>query len=174
MSIAIRVARPSDAAAIATIYMPYVTDTVISFEMAPPDKAEMANRLAKTLARFPWLVAESDGEVVGYAYAEQLRDRPAYRFTCENSIYVRADRVGQGLGKALLRELCERCESLGFRQMIAVIGGGEPSSIALHQSCGFEVVGRLSSVGWKKGRWLDTVYMQRALGHGAETSPSNI
>jgi len=123
---------------------------------------------------WPFLVAYEKGQVVGYAYAEQLRDRPAYRFTCENSIYVQADKVGRGIGKTLLNELCRRCEALGFRHMIAVVGGAEPASIALHESCGFEIVGRLSSVGWKMGRWLDTVYMQRALGKGAETSPSNI
>jgi phosphinothricin acetyltransferase len=116
---------------------------------------------------WPFLVVTLDSEVVGYAYAEQLRDRPAYRYASENSIYVRFDRVGRGIGKALLTELCGRAEAMGFRQMIAVIGGAEPSSIALHESCGFDVVGRLSNVGWKKGRWLDTVYMQRSLGAGS-------
>jgi len=173
--IEIRNVAADDSEPIAAIYAHHVLNGTASYELEPPSASHTSAKIERISGRgWPFLVACEGGEVVGYAYAEQLRDRPAYRFTCENSIYVRADRVGQGLGKALLRELCERCESLGFRQMIAVIGGGEPSSIALHQSCGFEVVGRLSSVGWKKGRWLDTVYMQRALGHGAETSPSNI
>lgn len=173
--IEIRDVAADDAGPIAAIYAHHVLNGTASYELEPPSESHTRSKIARISGRgWPFLVACEGGEVVGYAYAEQLRDRPAYRFTCENSIYVRSDRVGQGIGKALLRELCERCETLGFRQMIAVIGGAEPASIALHESCGFEVVGRLSSVGWKKGKWLDTVYMQRALGHGAETSPSNI
>jgi phosphinothricin acetyltransferase len=173
--IAIRDVDPEDAGAIASIYAHHVLNGTASYEIEPPSAEATRAKIERITGRgWPFLVAGDDGEVAGYAYAEQLRDRPAYRFTCENSIYVRADRVGRGIGKALLTELCVRCQALGFRQMIAVIGGAEPASIALHEGCGFEIAGRLRGVGWKKGRWLDTVYMQRALGAGAESSPSNI
>ena len=164
-----------DAEAIAAIYAHHVLNGTASYELEPPSSDVTRGKIERITSRgWPFVVACDGGEIVGYAYAEQLRDRPAYRFTCENSIYVRADRVGRGIGKALLIELCARCEAFGFRQMIAVIGGAEPASIALHECCGFDIVGRLSSVGWKKARWLDTVYMQRALGHGATNAPSNI
>jgi len=165
----------AEAGDIAAIYAHHVLNGTASYELEPPSAADTSAKIERiTMRGWPFLVAYEKGQVVGYAYAEQLRDRPAYRFTCENSIYVQADKVGRGIGKTLLNELCRRCDALGFRQMIAVVGGAEPASIALHESCGFEIVGRLSSVGWKMGRWLDTVYMQRALGKGAETSPSNI
>ena len=157
-----------DGEAIAAIYAHHVLHGTASYEVEPPSVDQTAGKIARITERgWPFLVAEMDGEVVAYAYAEQLRDRPAYRFTCENSIYVRADRLGRGIGKALLNELCGRAEAVGFRQMIAVIGGAEPASIALHERCGFAVAGRLRSVGWKKGRWLDTLYMQRPLGAGS-------
>src|SRR4029079_17856283 len=98
-----------------------------------------------------------------YAYATQFRDRPAYAWTCENSIYVRADRIGQGIGRPLLEALIEAARDAGFRQMIAVVGGGEPASVALHLRCGFREAGRMKTVGFKFGKWLDTVYMQRSL-----------
>ena len=168
----LRDVRTSDAGAIAAIYAHHVLHGTASYELEPPSEDETLHKVKRITARgWPFLVACEGGEVVGYAYSEQLRDRPAYRFTCENSIYIRADRLGRGIGKALLTELCARSERLGFRQMIAVIGGAEPASIALHERCGFETAGRLRSVGWKKGRWLDTVYMQRALGTGAKSSP---
>ena len=173
--IELRDATSADAGDIAAIYAHHVLNGTASYELEPPSAADTRAKIERiTMRGWPFLVACEKGQVVGYAYAEQLRDRPAYRFTCENSIYVDADNVGRGIGKTLLIELCRRCETLGFRQMIAVVGGAAPASIALHAGCGFEVVGRLSSVGWKKGRWLDTVYMQRALGEGPETSPSNI
>lgn len=171
----IRNAAPGDADQVASIYAHHVLNGTASYEIEPPSVSDTNAKIERIEGRgWPFLVACDGGQVIGYAYAEQLRDRPAYRFTCENSIYVRADRIGRGVGKALLTELCARCESLGFRQMIAVIGGAEPASIALHERCGFEIAGRLRHVGWKKGRWLDTVYMQRALGPGADTSPSII
>jgi phosphinothricin acetyltransferase len=171
----LRDVRTSDAGAIAAIYAHHVLHGTASYELEPPSAEDTRGKIERITARgWPFLAACEGGEVVGYAYAEQLRDRPAYRFTCENSIYIRADRLGRGIGKALLTELCARSERLGFRQMIAVIGGAEPASIALHESCGFETAGRLRSVGWKQGRWLDTVYMQRALGNGAADTPSNI
>jgi phosphinothricin acetyltransferase len=171
----IRDVSTKDAAEIAGIYAHHVLDGTASYELEPPTADDTAAKIERITSRvWPFLVAVEEGKVVGYAYAEQLRDRPAYRFTCENSIYVRADRLGRGIGKLLLTRLCHRCEALGFRQMVAVIGGAEPASIGLHESCGFQVVGRLSSVGWKKGRWLDTVYMQRSLGPGASDALSNI
>ena len=116
-------------------------------------------------------LAESSGTVVGYAYATQFRERAAYASTCENSIYVLADRRGSGIGAALLRELVQQATTCGFRQMIAVIGGGEPASIAVHKKLGFTHAGRMKSVGRKKGKWLDTVYMQVALGDGDDSAP---
>ena len=171
----IREVRIEDSAQIAGIYAHHVLHGTASYELEPPTAEDTGAKIDRITARgWPFVVACEEDELVGYAYAEQLRDRPAYRFTCENSIYIRADRLGRGIGTLLLKELCARCEALGFRQIIAVIGGAEPASIRLHESCGFEVAGRLSSVGWKKGRWLDTVYMQRALGPGATDAPSNI
>lgn len=165
----IREARASDAEAIAAIYAHHVLNGTASYELEPPSPNDTRAKIERITGRgWPFLVAADGGGVVGYAYAEQLRDRPAYRFTCENSIYVDAARVGRGIGKALLAELCVRSETAGFRQMIAVVGGAEPASVALHESLGFTVAGRLRSVGWKKGRWLDTVYLQRSLGRGSD------
>jgi phosphinothricin acetyltransferase len=167
----IRNVRPEDSEAIAQIYAHHVLHGTASYELEPPTAEQTLAKIDRITGRgWPFLVAQENGEAVGYAYAEQLRDRPAYRFTCENSIYIRADRLGRGIGKALLKELCSRCTAIGFRQMIAVIGGAEPASIGLHESCGFKAAGRLESVGWKKGRWLDTVYMQLALGEGSSTA----
>jgi phosphinothricin acetyltransferase len=112
----------------------------------------------------PFLVAEAGDRVAGYAYATQFRDRAAYRFTCEDSIYVHPDMMGRGVGRTLLEALMERSAGFGFRAMIAVIGGAEPASIALHAKCGFDEVGRLKAVGFKFDRWLDSVYMQRSIG----------
>ena len=166
-------ARPADAPALCAIYAHHVLHGTASFEFAPPDEAEMARRMARiSAAGWPWLVArEADGEVLGYAYASQFRDRAAYRFCCEDSIYIRHDARGQGLGKALLAALIEACTAGGFRQMIAVIGGAEPASEALHASLGFTLAGRLSGIGRKHGRWLDTLYMQRQLGTGSTQPP---
>ena len=163
----------ADAAACAKIYAHHVRHGTASFEIEPPDEAEMAARMAKVLdAGSPWLVARaSTGEVVGYAYAAQFRDRPAYCFACENSIYIRHDRLGEGTGRALLALLIVAAERRGFRQMIAVIAGAEPASVRIHRACGFVESGRMRSVGRKAGRWLDTLYMQRALGQGDDTPP---
>lgn len=167
-------AGPADAGAIAAIYAYHVLHGTATFETAPPGVDEMRARIAKMLgAGAPWLLAlGDDGEPAGYAYAAPFRDRPAYRFACEDSIYIRHDRRGQGIGKALLGELLVRAEETGFRQMLAVIGGGEPASVALHAALGFVETGRMPAVGRKHGRWLDTVYMQRALGEGAGTAPA--
>ena len=160
----IRDATPEDAGAIAGIYGHHVLDGTASFEEEPPTPAFWRDKIADVIAkRWPFVVAEADGELTGYAYATQFRDRPAYAYTCENSVYVRHDNVGQGIGRLLLRALVERARNAGFRQMIGVIGGAEPASVALHRACGFVEAGRMKSVGYKFERWLDTVYMQRDL-----------
>ncbi|HUQ13175.1 MAG TPA: GNAT family N-acetyltransferase [Novosphingobium sp.] len=162
-----------DAVEIAAIYAHHVLHGTASFETEPPDAAETRARMAKVLdAGSPWLVARTgEGEVIGYAYASQFRDRPAYRHACENSVYIRHDRRGEGIGRALLALLIVAAERAGFRQMIAVIGGAEPASERLHAACGFAEAGRMRAVGRKHGRWLDTLYMQRALGPGDATPP---
>lgn len=153
-----------DAKAIAAIYAHHVLHGTASYETDPPTADDIRAKISRiTDAGWPFLVATVGGELAGYAYATQFRDRPAYRYTCENSIYVHPERLGRGIGKALLAALCENAADCGFRQMIAVIGGAEPASVALHSACGFEIVGRLHSVGWKHERWLDNVYMQRTL-----------
>ena len=160
----IRNVAEEDAEAIAGIYAHHVLHGTASYDHEPPTVADTLAKISRIGGPgWPFLVAVRDGQVVGYAYATQFRDRDAYRFTCENSIYVHPDWTGRGIGKAILSRLCEASASYGFKQVIAVIGGAEPASIALHASCGFVEVGRLRSVGWKKERWLDTVYMQREL-----------
>jgi L-amino acid N-acyltransferase YncA len=171
--VSIAPALPADAAEVAEIYAHHVLHGVASFETAPPPAAEMAARMGKIVEQgWPWLIArDPDGAMLGYAYASQFRDRAAYRFTCEDSIYIRQDRHGQGLGKALLSALIEACEACGFRQMIGVIGGAGSASIALHAALGFTHAGTMRSIGRKHGCWLDTVYMQRALGEGDSAPP---
>ena len=164
-----RSARVDDAEAIAAIYAHHVLHGTASFEVDPPSAAYWRDKIEAVLSKgWPFLVTEIDGEVVAYAYATQFRDRPAYAYTCENSIYVRADRLGRGIGRLLLKELIAASRSAGFRQMIAVVGGGEPASIALHSACDFQEAGRMRSVGLKFGKWLDTVYMQLSLVDGGE------
>ncbi len=144
-----------------------------SFELEPPDEAEMTRRMQAILdGKFPYLVAEVDGAVAGYAYASLYRTRPAYRFTVEDSVYVAPDMQRRGIGIALLKKLIEACTALGYRQMIAVIGdSNQAASIGVHKACGFESAGNLRSIGYKFGRWLDTPLMQLALGPGATTLP---
>jgi L-amino acid N-acyltransferase YncA len=168
-------ATPDDVAEIAAIYAHHVIHGTASFETEPPSEDEMAARLAKVReAGAPWLVArDEDGGVIGYAYAAQFRERPAYRYACENSVYIRDDRRGEGIGRALLALLIVEAERAGFRQMIAVIAGAQPASVRLHAACGFQDAGRMRSVGRKHGQWLDTHYMQRALGAGDSTPPDN-
>lgn len=139
-----------------------------SFELEPPDITEIARRRHAVLASgLPWLTAERAGRVVGYAYAGPFRPRPAYRFCVENSIYVDAAARGQGVGALLLAELIARCEAWGARQMVAVIGdSANAGSIGVHRAAGFRHAGCVEQVGWKFGRWLDVVFMQRALGPG--------
>ena len=160
----VRDARESDAEAVHAIYAHHVLHGTASYDIDPPSLEDIRGKMRWIIGEgWPFLVAEANGEVVGYAYSTQFRDRAAYRFTCENSIYVDPQHTGRGIGKALLQALIERSGEYGFRTMIAVIGGAEPASIAVHAACGFEEVGRLKGVGWKKERWLDNVYMQRAL-----------
>lgn len=169
----IRDSRDDDIAAIAGIYGPNVLHGRASFELEPPDPVEMARRRAALLAGgYPYLVAEEGGRVVGYAYASAYRTRPAYRFTVENSVYVAADRHRTGTGRALLAALMERCEAAGYRLMVAVIGdSGNAGSIGLHRAAGFTMIGTIPAIGWKHGRWVDTVLMARALGPGATEPP---
>jgi L-amino acid N-acyltransferase YncA len=173
MAYRIESASLDDAAAVAAIYAHHVLHGTASFETAPPSAEDMAERMRAVLdAGAPWLVARDEsGAVLGYAYASRFRDRPAYRFACENSVYIREDCRGQGIGRALLALLIVAAERAGFRQMIAVIGGAEAASVRLHAACGFGEAGRMRSVGRKAGRWLDTLYMQRALGPGDSAPP---
>ncbi|MEP6983333.1 MAG: N-acetyltransferase family protein [Sphingomicrobium sp.] len=161
---AMRNAQPADAEGVAAIYGHHVLHGTASYDLVPPPVEDIRAKIERvTAAGWPFLVAERDGMVVGYAYATQFRDRDAYRFTAENSIYVHPDWMGQGVGSALLDALIERAGAYGIRTIIAVIGGAEPGSIALHAKRGFREVGRLTAVGWKHGRWLDSVYMQLEL-----------
>ncbi len=175
MAVHIRDAGAADIAAIAAIYAVEVTDFVNTYEYEVPDEAEMLRRMQDILARgFPYLVAEIDGQVAGYAYANTYRSRIAYQWTVENSVYVDARFQGRGVGSALLQALIDACTARGYRQMVAVIG--EPTntaSIRLHERFGFQLVGVFRGLGRKHGRWLDTVQMQRALGDGCGRAPSN-
>ncbi|MDY6961576.1 MAG: N-acetyltransferase family protein [Pseudorhizobium pelagicum] len=176
MSFSLRDARLSDLAAITAIYADSVTNGTASYEMTPPDEAEMQERfLAITSRGYPYIAAEGhDGAFLGYAYASAFRTRPAYRWLVEDSIYLAPAARGQGIGRALLAELVDRCTTLGFRQMVAVIGGASPASIALHHAQGFELSGTLKGTGFKHGRWLDTVMMQRSLGDGNTSDPDQL
>jgi phosphinothricin acetyltransferase len=169
----LRDARDHDLPAIQAIYAHHVIHGTASFELDPPSLSEMLRRRADILGNgLPYLVAERAGEVVGYGYATLYRPRPAYRFTVEDSVYVRDGMGGLGIGQALLHMLIERCEADGRRQMIAIIGNSEnTASIRLHQRLGFRQVGVFDSVGFKHGRWLDTVLMQRELGDGSGSLP---
>ncbi len=161
----VRTANAGDAQGIAAIYAHHVLNGTASFDTVPPTQAETAERIARITERgWPFIVAEQDGLVIGYAYATQFRDRPAYAATCENSIYVDQSWIGRGIGRLLLSELIARARDYGFLQMIAVVGGGEPASVGLHESLGFVQAGRMKSVGHKFGKWLDTVYLQLPLG----------
>jgi phosphinothricin acetyltransferase len=172
--ILIRRAGPADIPAITHIYAHAVRHGTASFELEPPTEAEMARRQQTLLdGDFPYLAAEMDGALVGYAYAGAYRARPAYRFSVENSVYVASEMQGRGIGRTLLEALIVAAEGRGFRQMIAVIGdSANAPSIALHRALGFRMIGTIESVGFKFDRWLDTVLMQRALEPGAKTTPS--
>ena len=173
MELVLRTAQLKDAEAIQKIYAHHVLNGTASFDTVPRSLTETREKISSVGAQgWPFIVAESSGIVVGYAYATQFRERAAYASTCENSIYVLADQRGNGIGAALLKELVQQATACGFRQMIAVIGGGEPASIAVHQKLGFTHAGLMKSVGRKKGKWLDTVYMQLPLGEGDTSAPN--
>jgi L-amino acid N-acyltransferase YncA len=167
----IRPSLPADVPAITAIYAYNVLHGTGTFELEAPDEAEMARRLDDVLGKdLPWLVAEAEGRVLGYAYANHFRPRRAYRFCLEDSIYLHPDARGQGVGRILLAELLTRCEVQGARQMLAVIGdSANTGSIGVHAALGFEHTGVLKASGWKFGRWLDVVLMQRSLGTGSST-----
>ena len=172
--VSVRDAGPADLAAITAIYGHHVLHGTGTFEEVPPTEADMAGRVAKVQGEgYAWLVAVDEaGEVLGYGYFAPFRPRSAYRFTAEDSVYVRDDIRGQGVGKALVAELLARAEAKGIRQMVAVIGDSENvGSIGLHISLGFRQVGVLKAVGMKFGRWVDVVQMQKALGEGEKTLP---
>ncbi len=173
MSIILRDSRDTDISGISAIYQHAVRTGTASFELDPPTVEEMTRRRQSILGGgFPYLVAERADQIVGYAYASTYRARPGYRFTVENSVYVAQDQQGRGIGKTLLTELVQRCETDGHRLIVAVIGDSDnKASIALHGSCGFTHAGILHGVGWKFDRWLDSVLMVRALGLGQTAPP---
>jgi L-amino acid N-acyltransferase YncA len=171
----VRPSRDADVAAIAAIYGYHVAHGVASFEEVPPSEDEISRRRADILGRgLPYLVADDGGRVIGYCYAGPYRPRVGYRFTLEDSIYIAPNEVGRGIGRTLLGAVIGRCCELGYRQMVAVIGGRETlASIRLHEALGFAHVAVCEAVGFKFGRWIDIVLMQRALGAGAQTAPDS-
>lgn len=173
-SLTIRPSTADDLPAITAIYAWNVAHGTGTFELDAPDAAETARRRDDVLAKgLPWLVAEMGGRVVGYAYANHFRPRPAYRFCVEDSIYLDPSAQGLGIGRLLLAELMARCQVAGARQMLAVIGdSANAGSIGVHRALGFTPVGLLRDSGWKFERWLDVVLMQRELGPGAATAPA--
>ncbi len=168
----VRPATSADTPAITAIYGHHVLHGLGTFEEVPPSEADMAARMAAVQAKaLPYLVAEKDGAVLGFAYAAPFRLRTAYRFTAEDSVYIAPDAIGQGVGKALLSAVIEACEAMGVRQLTAVIGdSGNAASIGLHAALGFERTGASQSVGYKHGRWVDIVFMQKAL-NGGDIAP---
>jgi L-amino acid N-acyltransferase YncA len=173
-AVSIHPASEADLEQIAAIYADAVTNGTASYELDPPDLDEMRRRhRALTEGGFPYFVAEAAGAIAGYAYAGPFRPRPAYRFIVEDSVYVAPQAKSRGIGRALMQHLIAETQSLGFRQMIAVIGDGRPdsASVRLHEALGFRHSGRLEGSGYKHGRWLDTVFMQLSLNGGSTTDP---
>jgi len=173
VALELRLAQPEDLPAIHSIYAHHVLHGLASFEEEPPSVDELGRRYRDVTGRgLPYLVAEYGADVAGYGYCSPYRARSGYRYALEDSIYLRHDMTGRGIGKRLLEELVRRCEGLGYRQMIAVIGdSANVASIGVHAACGFLRVGTLRSVGFKFGRWVDSVYMQRPIGPGDATRP---
>ena len=169
----IRPSTEQDLGAITRIYAHHVLHGTGTFETTPPTQEEMTSRRADVLAKgLPWLVVEDGGEILGYAYGNWFKPRPAYRFSVEDSIYMAPEAAGKGLGRALLAELLAALERGGIRKVMAVIGdSANAGSIGVHTALGFERVGVVPSCGWKFGRWLDIVMMQRSLGQGDRTPP---
>lgn len=170
----LRASTDADVPAIAALYGHHVLHGTGTFETTPPTEADMAARRADVLARgLPYLVAEEGGRVLGFAYCQWFKPRPAYRFSAEDSIYLHPEAAGKGLGKLLLTELSRQAEAAGLRKLIAVIGdSGNAGSIGVHKACGFTPVGVVRSCGWKFGRWLDIVMMEKTLGDGNLTPPA--
>lgn len=170
----IRPSRDEDVAAITAIYSHHVLNGTGTFETDPPTESDMATRRADVLGKgLPYLVAEVQGQVVGFAYCNWFKPRPAYRFSAEDSIYVAANTHRQGMGRALLAELCLQAERAGVRKMLAVIGdSANAGSIGVHSALGFTHAGVLQSCGWKFDRWLDVVLMEKVLGAGDTTAPA--
>jgi len=170
-----RAAREADLDRITAIYADAVRHGTASYELEPPDRAEMVSRFTALVGKgFPYIVAEEgNGGILGYAYAGPFRPRPAYRFVVENSFYMAPEAKGRGIGRLLLQALIDEVKKLGFRQIIAVIGDGTPdsASVRLHEKLGFRHSGRLEGTGYKHGRWLDTAFMQLSFNGGADTPP---
>jgi L-amino acid N-acyltransferase YncA len=171
----IRPSRDPDLAAITAIYGHHVLHGTGTFETDPPSEAEMTARRADVLAKgLPYLVAEEDGRILGYAYCQWFKPRPAYRFSAEDSIYLHPQAQGKGLGKALLAELERQAEAAGIRKLIAVIGdSANKGSVGVHRTLGFKSVGVIQSCGWKFGKWLDIVLMEKQIGAGDSTAPQS-
>ena len=170
----IRPSQEADIAAITAIYAHHVETGTGTFETTAPTAADMTTRRADVLARqLPYLVMEDAGRVIGFAYCQWFKPRPAYRFSAEDSIYMAPDAAGRGAGKQLLAELMRQAEAAGVRKLIAVIGdSGNAGSIGVHRTLGFTHVGTIKSCGWKFGRWLDIVLMEKAVGAGDSTPPA--
>jgi L-amino acid N-acyltransferase YncA len=169
----IRPARDTDLPAITAIYAHHVLHSTGTFETTPPTEIEMGARRADVLSKgLPYLVAEDAGRVIGFAYCQWFKPRPAYRYSAEDSIYMHPDAVGQGQGKQLLSELARQAQAAGIRKLIAVIGdSANAGSIGVHRALGFSDVGQIKSCGWKFGRWLDMVLMEKVIGEGDATAP---
>lgn len=168
----IRSATPADADAICAIYNHYVRHTVVTFEEVPVETAEMQQRIADVQARFPWLVAEEHGHLVGYAYAARWRVRSAYRFSVESTVYLAPDQGGRGWGTRLYTDLLGRLETAGIHAVMGGIALPNAASVALHEKLGFRKVAHFEAVGWKQRRWIDVGYWQRTLNPAAEV-PAN-
>lgn len=167
----IRPATAADAAGCRAVYAPYVENTTVTFETEVPPAGEFADRISRALERYAWLVAELDGRVAGYAYAGPVKERAAYAWSCEVSVYVDPDARGRGLGRALYAALFARLEDSGFRRLLAVVTLPNDPSIALHTAMGFREAGRLERIGFKQGRWCDVAWLQRDLGPGDPEAP---
>ena len=174
MSLRIRPATESDGAAIAAIYAPVVETSATSFEFDPPTAAEMAGRVGTTLERYPWLVCERDGEVIGYAYATRHRDRAAYQWSAETSVYIRPDAHRTGVGRALYGALLPMMAAQGLRNAFAGATLPNPGSVALHEAVGFRLVGVFRNIGYKLGAWHDVGWWQLALRPDAADAPAPI
>ena len=168
MTRTVRDATEQDAVACAAIYAPYVTDTTITFETEPPTVAQLRERIKAAQSTHAWLVLENDGQVVGYAYGSQFKERAAYRWSCEVSVYLDRGHHRTGGGRALYEALFTRLAERGFRTAVAGMTLPNDASVGLHRSMGFEPVGTYRRIGWKNGGWHDVAWTQRAIGGGAE------